>query len=184
MTLNSQFRFEFQAETTILKIKTIMKIQITIAIAAASVLFIGCSSAKPESVISNGEVYEVNGKAILKNGENVTESLDKKDRSDIFNLRDNQVKTRDRAEKVQAQAEKALKDAEKAQKNAEKELKAKQDAQENFEKASKKLNDAQQKYERLKSKGDLSPNDEKKWMKDIKDLTEDVAKYKKRMIGS
>lgn len=161
-----------------------MKFKYALVMAVTALIFNACSSTKPESIISNGEVYEVNGKEILKNGENITQSLEDEERSAIFNLRDNKIKTRERAEAVQKKAEKALNEATKAQEKAEKELKAKQNAQEDFEKASKKLLNAQEKYDRLKRKGDLSPNDEEKWTKDLKKLKENVEKYKKRMIRS
>lgn len=81
-------------------------------------------------------------------------------------------------EKAKKKAKKENEKAEKEQKKAEKELKKEEKAQSNFVKAGAKHTDAILKYEKLKSKGELSPVDEEKWIKKIDKLNVKLKKSK------
>jgi membrane carboxypeptidase/penicillin-binding protein len=148
-------------------------------------LFLGFGfAANAQQVISNGVAYEVKGKAIFKDGVDVTETLSVEQQKEIKSTLDKKLKEASKAEKAIKKAEKEAKKAEKAQKRAEKDLKLKQKAQDRFERASKNLSKNQEKYEKLKRKGKLSPNDEIKWLKKLEDYKEDLDKAKKKLERS
>lgn len=163
------------------------------------VLFLGFgNSVQAQEIIYGGVTYKVKGNTILRDKENVTNTLSLEDQIGIMQAVEHQKvlkKEQEIAEKVlkdaereQKAAEKKIKDAEKAQRAAEKkqkaaenELKQKQKAQSRFEDAGDDYKDAVKKYERLRDKGKLSPNDEEKWLKKINDLKEDIDKAKRKL---
>ena len=156
------------------------------------VVFLGFAlGAQAQEVTYGGVTYKVKGKTILRDKENVTNSLSIEDQTEIRaalerqkamqkerELAEKQIK---KIEKDQKEAEKRIKQAEKRQKAAEKELKEKEKAQSKFENATKDYNKAIDKYERLRDKGKLSPNDEEKWLKKIDDLKEDIEKARRKL---
>ncbi len=162
-----------------------MKIILTLVFLALSF------AVNAQEVISNGTAYEVKGKAIYKNGVDITETLTAEEQKEIKTALEAKLKAAKEAEKAQKQAEKELKkaekarkEAEKAQKKAEKELKQKQKAQASYDKAAKNHEKAVDTYEKRKNRGDLSPNDEAKWLKKIQKLSESREKASKKLRRS
>lgn len=127
-----------------------------------------------QHVIHEGKAYEVKGKSIFSNGNEVTHDLDQDQKDHIFKTHKGNVK-------ADKKAEKARKKKEKAQKKAEKNLKKKQKAQDKYTKATKKLDQNESKYKRLKEQGKLSPNDEEKWLKKLDRFKKDVEKRRKKL---
>lgn len=159
-----------------------------------------------QQVINNGNTYEVVGKTILKDGADITETLSAAEQKEIRDVLKDKLKADKLAEKLKKDAEKVadklekerkktekniekerkriekdLKKAEKEKKKAEKALKNRLKAQDKLRKAEGKLIKAEEKYKSLKFKGKLSPNDEAKWLKDIRSLEEKVSKAKRKM---
>ena len=149
------------------------------------ILFVGMTVlGNAQNVIAGGVAYEVKGKAIFKDGVNITETLTKEQKEDIlttFQKKEDILKETEKAEKELRKAEKSQRKAVKEMKKAEKELKTRERAQSKFEDANDDYNDAVKKYEKLKKKGKLSPNDEAKWLKKIEDLKEDIKKAKRKI---
>lgn len=153
------------------------------------VFFLGLGiTVHAQEVIKDGKVYEVKGKAIFHEGEDVTASLLSEEKADILKSHKSLVKeakdaekARKKAEKELKQREKAQKKAEKAQKKAEKELKKKEKALDRYNKANYKLEQSQSKYEILKKRGRLSPVDESKWIKKLDGLREKVEKARRKL---
>ncbi|GGD22002.1 hypothetical protein [Hyunsoonleella pacifica] len=146
-------------------------------------ILIGISVSAQEIKV-NDSIYEVKKGTILNNGVDVTDTLSEEEKAKIlaeFEKRKQAaveaVATQKRVEK----AEKEQKKSEKKRKKAEKALKQKEKAQSNYNKATKKYQAAQEKYEKLKSKGKLSPMDEKKWLEKIEKLHANVIKTKKKL---
>lgn len=137
--------------------------------------------ANAQEVISNGKVYEVKKKAIFQDGVDITSTLEKEEKDDIFKALKFQSKEIKNAEDARKKLEKAAKKATKAQKKATKELKQKQKALDKFNKASKKLKQNQEKFKKLKFRGKLSPNDEAKWIKKLEKIERKVEKLKRKM---
>lgn len=134
-----------------------------------------------QEVISNGQVYEVKGKAIFQDGVDITSTLQTEEKDKIFKIFNDESKNLKAAEKARKKLEKSAKEAQKAQKKAEKALKKKQKAEDQFKKASKKLKEHQSKFDKLKAKGKLSPNDEAKWLKKLEGYKKDVEKAKRKI---
>src|SRR5690606_16848565 len=86
-----------------------------------TLLFLGLSfTINAQEVISNGTAYEVKGKAIFKDGVDVTQTLTVEQQKEITSALDKKLKAAKDAEKALKDAEKESKKAEKAQKQAEK----------------------------------------------------------------
>ncbi len=176
-------------------------------------LFMGMSFfVNAQEIEHEGVKYEIKGKSIFQDGKDVTATLSVERKEQLMAIHEKSKaalkeaevakklaadkqkeveKAASKLEKEQKQADKALKDAQKAQKSAEKaqkkavkELKLKQKAQDNFEKASKKLEQNQDKYDKLKSKGKLSPIDEAKWLKKLRNYRKDVDKTQIKLSKS
>ncbi|TXE08983.1 hypothetical protein ES711_03345 [Gelidibacter salicanalis] len=134
------------------------------------VLFLSLGSfMNAQQVISNGKVYEVKGKAIFMDGEEITTSLLKTEKDQIFKTLKTQTRDAKRAEKAQKRLEKS-------HKKAQKQLKEKQKAQSRFNKAKKRLDQNKAKYEKLKAAGKLSPNADVKWIKKLDGYTKTLEK--------
>jgi outer membrane biosynthesis protein TonB len=181
----------------------------TLQLLTTTFLLFAMSFTYAQEVTYNNETYKVDGKYILKNGEDVTESLSEEAFKEIIataeTIQQNERELAEEAEKMQAElkaeikeeekaqkeaekrkkaqekAEKEVKKAEKKQKKAEKALKKKEKVQKRFEKANDKLESAQKKYDKLKRKGKLSPDDEAKWLKKLEGLQRDIVKTKKKL---
>ncbi len=145
-------------------------------------------TANAQEVIKDGKVYEVKGKAIFHEGEDITTMLLSGEKADIFKAHKNLIKETKAAEKAQKKLEKGVKDAEKAQKKAEKAqkkaekaLKQKQKAQDNVNKATRKFDQQQEKYQKLKNSGKLSPNDDAKWLKKLNGYKNDLEKSRTKL---
>lgn len=151
-------------------------------------------SINAQTVISNGKSYTVKKSKIFLDGEEITTTFSEADKTDILDRAsaisdemdaDAKVKREAKAlEKANKKAEKALKKAEKAQKQAEKTLKQNQKAQDKLIKASRKLKDAEAKYQKLKRNGQLSPNDDAKWLKKIEGIKKDITKAQQQLERS
>ncbi len=122
-----------------------------------------------QQVVIKGKAYEVKGKAIFKDGAEVTTSLLKNEKDHIFKTLKTQTRDAKRAEKAQKRLEKS-------HKKAQKQLKEKQKAQSRFNKAKKRLDQNKAKYEKLKAAGKLSPNADEKWIKKLNGYTKDLEK--------
>lgn len=155
-------------------------------------LFLGLGTILNAQEITVDEVtYVVKKDVIYKNGVDVTNTLNAEEKAKILAAfekkklelarQEEAQRKLEKAEKEQKKAEKEQKKAEKKQRKAEKALKQKEKAQANFDKAVKKHKDAQKKYGKLKSKGKLSPVDEKKWLEKIEKLNNNIAKAKKKL---
>lgn len=127
-----------------------------------------------QHIISDGVAYEVKGKSIFKGGIDITHTLDK-------NKKDNIFKTHKSQARAERRAEKARKKQDKAHKKAAKDLKRKQKSQDRYLKATKKLEQNEAKYNRLKERGKLSPNAEEKWLKKLDRFKKDVEKRRKNL---
>jgi len=165
-----------------------MKQLITVLFMAAT-LFI-----QAQTVIKDGKTYTIKKEKIFLDGNEVTSTLSEALKTEIIGKAatiseqlkaDTKAKKEaDQLDKANKKAEKALKKAEKARKKAEKALEQNQNAQDKLNRTSAKLQDAKAKYQKKKKKGKLSPNDDSKWLKKIKDLEDDMAKAKKKLERS
>jgi hypothetical protein len=142
-------------------------------------ILVGCLD-NAQVIEHEGVSYEIKGKAIFKDGVDVTQTLSaEKQKAIMGNFEKSQKATKKLAkdqeafEKKLKKNEKDLKKAEKDRKKSEKTLKQKQQAQDNFEKANKNMVQTQEKYDKLKQKGKLSPKDEEKWLKKIEKHKDD-----------
>ncbi|WP_405608462.1 hypothetical protein [Polaribacter sp. Asnod1-A03] len=133
-----------------------------------------------QDVNYKNKTYTVKGKSIYLAKENITEKLNEDAKKEIFLA--NKINV-DKAKKI-AKDEKKLKQAEKKAKKVEKALKTKAKAQNSLKKAKKKLNNAIKKHQSFKIKGDLSPNDSKKWLSKIEKYKNNVEKAEKRLAKS
>ncbi|MGC1633589.1 MAG: hypothetical protein WA749_15880 [Gelidibacter sp.] len=146
------------------------------------VFFLGLGiTVNAQNVIKDGKVYEVKGKSIFHEGEDITLSLLTGEKADILKTHKNLVKEAKAAEKAKKRAEKARKDTEKAKKKAEKALKQKQKAQDQVNKASRKFDQQQDKYQKLKNSGKLSPNDDAKWLKKLNKYKNNLEKARTKL---
>lgn len=127
-----------------------------------------------QHIVSEGVAYEVKGKSIFKGGIDITHTLDKEKKDNIFKTHKNQ-------KKVTKRAEKAKKKQDKAHKKAAKDLKKKQKAQRKYLKATKRLQQDEAKFKRLKERGHLSPNAEEKWLKKLDRSKKNVEKIRKKL---
>lgn len=142
------------------------------------IFFLGLGlSLNAQHVINNGKVYQVKGKSIFHEGNDVTSTLNKENKDNIFKSHKNNSK-------ATKNAEKAKKKQDKIHDQTVKDLKNKQKAQDKFNKATKKLDQNQEKYDKLKAKGKLSPNDEAKWQKKLEGYKKDLEKTKKNLLGT
>ncbi|WP_353777452.1 hypothetical protein [Winogradskyella sp. 3972H.M.0a.05] len=137
--------------------------------------------------IKSTNQYQVKKGRIYLDDKDVTETFTVEQRKVIIE-RLKKASEEAKTEKVQKKKEKALRKAEKAEKKAkkaakkaERALRKKEKAQKGFDKATKALNKANRKYEKLKSKGKLSPEDERKMLEKIEKLTQRQAKAKRKM---
>lgn len=143
-----------------------------------------CIHLNAQEVNFNGAVYLVKGDTILKDGIDVTNTLNIEEQQSIRSTLEKieeQEEVAEKKEKELKKAEKEQKKAENKQKSAEKALKKREKAHSNFEKSGKKYEDAISKYEKLKKKGKLSPEDEGKWLKKIDKLKEANEKTKRKL---
>lgn len=134
--------------------------------------------------------YEVKKGRIYLDNKDITDTFTIEQRKEIIErlehnaaeikLKEAEAKAQKKKEKQIKKAEKAQKKAEKAAKKAERELKRKEKAQKSLDKADKALKKAQKKYNKLKSRGKLSPEDEKKWLGKIEKLSKKLEKAKRR----
>lgn len=149
---------------------------------------IGCSS--PQTVIQQGVVYTIKGDKILNNGVDVSKTLSSEEKNAIETVLKERLATAEAAEKKKAAMEAKLKELESVQnkikaeqkaldkqlKEAQKKREDKQDAREDFLKANEKLKDSEAKYKKLHQEGKLSPKNEEKWAKKLKELQ--IKKHK------
>lgn len=144
-------------------------------------LFIGLGiTVNAQTVTKDGKAYEVKGKSIFHEGVDVTADLLSDEKSYIFKTHKDFVKAEKKAEKERKKIEKEAKKAEKERKKAEKELKRRNKAIDNLNKKTRKFDQNQDKYNRLKNRGDLSPNEDAKWMKKLNKLKHDVEKARRK----
>lgn len=149
------------------------------------IFFLGLGiTVNAQEVISNGQVYEVKGKEIFKDGVDITSTLLTDEKDHIFKTLKNQVKESQNAENARKKLEKTAKNSEKAQNKATKALNQKQKAQDKFTKATKTLEQNQEKFEKLKFRGKLSPNDEAKWLKKLEGYKKDLQKATRNLQSS
>jgi hypothetical protein len=128
-----------------------------------------------QEVVHKDKTYTIKKESIYLAKEDVTKTLSPEMVNEIFAIHTvNEAKI-----KAAKQAEKEKKAAEKKVKKAEKALKKKEKAQKNLVKANDKLKNAIKKHKNLKKKGDLSPNDERKWLSKIQKLKKKVTKAEK-----
>lgn len=138
-------------------------------------------TANAQTVVKDGKAYEVKGKAIFHEGVDVTADLLSDEKNYIFKTHKDFVKEAKKVEKEKKNLEKDAKKAEKEKKKAEKELKRKKKAVDNLNKKTRKLDQNQDKYNKLKARGDLSPNDDAKWIKKLNGLKNDVEKARRKV---
>jgi len=128
-----------------------------------------------QDVVYKDKTYTVKGKSIYLDKQEVTATLSEAIKQDIFAFHKINIAKEIEVEK----AEKEKKLAEKKMKKAEKALKNKVKAQKRLKKANSKLKSAIKKHQTLKKKGDISPNDEKKWLRKIEKLKKKITKSEK-----
>jgi glycyl-tRNA synthetase alpha subunit len=128
-----------------------------------------------QDVVYKDKTYTVKGKSIYLAKKEVTTTLSEEMKQDIFAFR--KINEAKELEVEKAENEKKL--AEKKMKKAEKALKNKVKAQKKLKKANSKLKAAIKKHQTLKKKGDISPNDEKKWLRKIEKLKKKITKSEK-----
>jgi hypothetical protein len=137
-----------------------------------------------QEVTLNGEVYQIKKEQIFKDGMDVTESLSFEEKKQIwanFNQKMIEIKESEKIRNKLKKAEKEQRTAQKRQKKVENTLKQKEKEQSRFDKAEKKYNDALKKYDKLKSKGKLSPEDDKKWLDKIEGYNKALLKAKRKL---
>ena len=128
-----------------------------------------------QDVIYKDTTYTVKKEAIYLAKVDVTKTLKPEMVNEIFaihTINEEKIKAAKQAEKEKKAAEKKIKKAEKA-------LKKKEKSKKNLGKANDKLKNAIKKHKSLKNKGDLSPNDERKWLSKIQKLKKKVTKAEK-----
>lgn len=159
-----------------------------------SILILSCGSSE-RVIMDNGNVYEVSGKTIKNDGIDVTNTLSEEQKKEIQDQLEEKLDGQREAEKKQKELEEKKKEAEKEAEKAEKKqeeleekqkklenkLEQREKARDNYLRAKKRLEDKRNKYEKLKSKGKISPNDEKKWEERLKDLEEDLKEAKNEL---
>ena len=145
-----------------------------------TVTVFSCGSSE-KVIMKNGNVYEVKGKKIFSNGEDVTQTLTNQETKDVLQTLDQRLKVegaaeeaKEKIEKEKEKAKKALEKAEKEKEEIEKKLKEKKEAREDFFKAKEELTSTKEKYKKLLDKGKLSPLDIEKWEKRVKSAEKEV----------
>jgi hypothetical protein len=128
-----------------------------------------------QDVVYKNKTYTIKGESIYLLKKEVTTTLSEEMKQDIFAFH----KINEAKEIEIEKAEKEKKLAEKKMKKAEKALKNKVKAQKRLKKANSKLKSAIKKHQTLKKKGDISPNDEKKWLQKIEKLKNKITKSEK-----
>jgi hypothetical protein len=128
-----------------------------------------------QDVVYKNKTYTIKGESIYLSKVDVTKTLNQDMVNNIFAFH----KMNEEKKVVIKKVEKEKKTAEKNRKKAEKALKKKVKAQKKLNKANDKLKNAIKKQENLKKKGDLSPNDEKKWLLKIEKLKKKTTKAEK-----
>lgn len=170
-----------------------MKI-LKLASMALVISLISCGT-KQQVITNSGKIYQVQGDKFYHQGKEVTEVITAEEKDHIISTLNERLGSESEAlaqqqaiDKARKEAEELQKKAEKAQKAAQKEAKAIQDKLENeadvrkyYVKAKNNLKQAQSKYDKLHSKGELSPRDEAKWAKKIKNLLEKLQKSEKAL---
>ncbi|WP_299120524.1 hypothetical protein [uncultured Winogradskyella sp.] len=157
-------------------------------------IFISCGSS--ERVITDeGKIYNVDGKAIKKNGVNVSSELDASQKEKIDDLL-NQKEEQEKAEaKRQKELEKAIETQEKIENDAkerQRELKSqldalqdkirnRQNARDDYAKIKKRFVEQQKELEKLKSNGQLSSIELKEWEAKLKKLEVEAEKAQQKL---
>ena len=142
-------------------------------------LFLAATSYAQE-VIYKDTTYTVKRKSIYLAKVDVTKTLKPEKVNEIFaihKINEDIIEAAKKAEKEKKATQKKLKKAEKA-------LKSKIKAQKKLSKANDKLDSGIKKYNKLKKKGDLSPNDDQKWLDKIAKLKKNVTKAEKNFKKS
>ncbi|WP_170062854.1 hypothetical protein [Polaribacter butkevichii] len=128
-----------------------------------------------QDVEYKNKTYTVKRESIYLAKVDVTKTLAPEMVNEIFAIHT----TNEEKIKAAKKAEKEKKASEKKVKKAEKALKNKVKAQKKLSKANDKLKSGIKKYNKLKKNGDLSPNDNKKWLGKIEKLKKNVTKAEK-----
>ncbi|WP_233270017.1 glycine--tRNA ligase subunit alpha [Polaribacter sp. L3A8] len=133
-----------------------------------------------QNVVYKDTTYTVKRKSIYLAKVDVTKTLKPEKVNEIFaihKINEERIEAAKKAKKEKKASEKKVKKAEKA-------LKKKVKAQKNLSKANDKLKSGIKKYNNLKENGDLSPNDNKKWLGKIEKLKKNVTKAEKNFKKS
>ncbi len=133
-----------------------------------------------QDVVYKDKTYTIKKKSIYLDKVDVTQTLKPEMVNEIFaihTINEEKIKAAKKAEKEKKAAEKKVKKAEKA-------LKSKVKAQKKLIKANDKLKSGIKKYNKLKKSGDLSPNDNQKWLSKIEKLKKNVTKAEKNFKKS
>jgi len=140
-----------------------------------------------QDVVYKDKTYTIKKKSIYLAKEDVTQTLKPEMVNEIFaihTINEERIEAAKKAEKEKKAAEKEAKKAEKAIKKKEKALKKKEKALDKLNKAKEKLQSGIKKHSSLKKKGDLSPNDDQKWLEKIEKLKKNVTKAEKKFKKS
>ena len=133
-----------------------------------------------QEVVYKDTTYTVKRKSIYLAKVDVTKTLNPEKVNEIFaihKINEDKIDAIKKAAKEKKASEKKLKKAEKALKNKVK-------AQKKLSKANDNLKSGIKKFNKLKKKGDLSPNDNQKWLEKIEKLKKKVAKAEKNFKKS
>ncbi|WP_218598291.1 glycine--tRNA ligase subunit alpha [Polaribacter sp. NJDZ03] len=142
-------------------------------------LFLAATSYAQE-VVYKDTTYTVKRKSIYLSKIDVTKTLKPEKVNEIFaihKINEDKIDAIKKTAKEKKASEKKLKKAEKALKNKVK-------AQKKLSKANDNLKSGIKKFNKLKKKGDLSPNDNQKWLEKIEKLKKKVAKAEKNFKKS
>lgn len=152
-----------------------------------SLIVLSCGSSE-KVIMNDGTVYKVEGNSFYKKGKDVSENLSETEKEKILNTLNERLEYEKAAQERQEELEERREELEKAQEEAEakqkaleEELEEKKEAREAFFDAKEELEKQQKKYKRLHDNGKLSPNDEEKWAKKLKDLKQELNKAENKI---
>lgn len=136
-----------------------------------------------EAILKDGVRYVVKSERVYVNKEDVTDTLSVEKREAILLAYKEKEKelVKIAREKERKRMEKEQKRIEKERKKAGKEQKRTEKAKARFIKAKERHDKARLKYEKLKNRGDLSPNDETKWLNNLYKLKSKLSKAERKL---
>ena len=146
-------------------------------IVLTTILLLTATIIQAQKVDYYGVDYTLKGKSIYMDKVDVTSTLSRKEQANIKDKLNEQIL----AEKNLMKVEKQRKADEKEQIKAEKEIKSKARAQGDYGDAQEKYKKELKRRNELRDKGKLSPKEEEKWAKKLRNYDKKTKKIKARL---